>query len=158
MESDPVEWDASEYDQKNPLYTDEDGCYSWDVPEGLWQVKFEMNGYETTYSEWLPVPPPQLDVNIGLISTALPQIAYVNVYNDEIELVFTQFMNIDSVINGNVQFKHNGQILEGLWNPQAVQKTCDSSPSHSTAIYPFHSAHLSGTDWKWPNHAATEPA
>ena len=122
MESDPVEWDASEYDQKNPLYTDEDGCYSWDVPEGLWQVKFEMNGYETTYSEWLPVPPPQLDVNIGLVSTSLPQIAYVNAYTDEIELIFTQFMDIDSVINGNVQFKHNGQVLDGFWNPQAVQK------------------------------------
>ena len=34
-------WDASEYDQENPLVTDEAGSYAWDVPEGYWQVKAE---------------------------------------------------------------------------------------------------------------------
>jgi len=65
--SSPIVWDASEYEQANPLYTDKDGRYAWDVPEGWWQVKAEMEGYQTAYSEWLPVPPPQLDVNIGLV-------------------------------------------------------------------------------------------
>ena len=59
-------WNAEEYDQANPLYTDEDGRYAWDVPEGWWRVKFEKDGYETTWSEWLPVPPPQTEVNIGM--------------------------------------------------------------------------------------------
>ena len=43
-----VKWDAAEYAQENPLFTDEYGMYAWDVPNGLWQVKFEKEGYETT--------------------------------------------------------------------------------------------------------------
>lgn len=61
-----VLWDASEYLQLNPLITATDGTYAWDVPEGLWQVKAEKAGYETVYSEWLPVPPPQTEVNLAL--------------------------------------------------------------------------------------------
>ena len=59
-------WNAAEYDQLNPLYTNADGTYAWDVPEGWWRVKYEKAGYETTWSDWLPVPPPQTEVNIGL--------------------------------------------------------------------------------------------
>ena len=59
-------WDSLEYSQLNPLITDEEGQYAWDVPEGWWRVSYEKEGYETTWSEWLPVPPPQTDVNIGL--------------------------------------------------------------------------------------------
>ena len=29
--------------------------------------KYEKEGYETTWSEWLPVPPPQTEVNIGMV-------------------------------------------------------------------------------------------
>ena len=59
-------WNASEYLQQNPLVSAEDGEYAWDVPEGLYQVKCEKDGYETAYSDWLPVPPPQLGINIGI--------------------------------------------------------------------------------------------
>ena len=53
----------------------EDGFYRWDVPQGEWQVKYEKDGYETCYSEWLPVPPPQLDVNVGMRQTTSPKFA-----------------------------------------------------------------------------------
>ena len=59
-------WDAAEYSQINPLITDSEGCYAWDVPDGWWRVKYEKEGYITTWSEWLPVPPPQTEVNIGM--------------------------------------------------------------------------------------------
>lgn len=59
-----VVWDAAPFDQVNPLITDDQGMYAWDVPAGMWQVRFEKEGYEPAQSEWLPVPPPQLDVNI----------------------------------------------------------------------------------------------
>ena len=36
-----------------PCYTDGNGEYAWDVPEGYWQVKYEKEGYETVYSDWL---------------------------------------------------------------------------------------------------------
>ena len=35
-----VLWNAEEYAQENPLFTDENGMYQWFVPQGLWQVKF----------------------------------------------------------------------------------------------------------------------
>lgn len=61
-----VMWDASEWSQMNPLTTDLEGRYAWDVPEGWWRVKVEKEGYETVWSEWLPVPPPQTEVNLGM--------------------------------------------------------------------------------------------
>ena len=59
-------WDASEYSQQNPLITDSEGCYAWEVPEGWWRVKFEKDGYETIWSDWMTVPPIQTGVNIGM--------------------------------------------------------------------------------------------
>ena len=60
-------WNAQEWGQQNPLQTDVDGYYQWDVPEGWWRVKYEKEGYQTAWSDWLPVPPPQTEVNIGLV-------------------------------------------------------------------------------------------
>lgn len=73
-ETKAVLWDAFEYEQMNPLITDSNGQYAWDVPEGLWQLKFEKDGYETAYSEWLPVPPPQTEVHIGMVSYDRPEV------------------------------------------------------------------------------------
>lgn len=61
-----VLWEASMYDQQNPQLTQADGAYAWNVPEGLWQVKFEKEGYQTAYSEWMEVPPVRTNVNIGM--------------------------------------------------------------------------------------------
>ena len=103
-------WDASEYGQENPLYTDSLGWYAWDVPEGYWQVKYEAEGYQTAYSEWMEVPPPQTDVNVGLISTENPEIAYVNVFEEFVEIEFDQYMVPESV--GNVKIENmNGDVL-----------------------------------------------
>ena len=92
-----VLWNAAEYDQSNPLYTNSNGSYAWDVPEGLWQVKYEREGYETAYSEWLPVPPPQLDVNIGMVSLAEPQVESLTVFSDRAEVVFSKYMIPESL-------------------------------------------------------------
>ncbi len=94
-----VLWNAEEYDQQNPLYTNADGRYSWMVPEGLWQVKYELDGYETTYSEWLPVPPPQMDVNIGMTSLSAPDIASIEATRDEVKIIFTQYMKPETMEN-----------------------------------------------------------
>ncbi len=65
-------WNASEWDQINPLITDAEGRYSWDVPEGWWRVKYEKAGYETVWSHWMTVPPVQTDVNIGMTAAEKP--------------------------------------------------------------------------------------
>ncbi len=94
-----VVWDASEYSQQNPLYTDSDGMYSWDVPEGLWQVKYEKSGYVTQYSAWLEVPPPQMNVNINMIPSANPKVNSVKIYDNYAEVEFDQYM-IPSTVGG----------------------------------------------------------
>ncbi|MDR2088543.1 MAG: leucine-rich repeat protein [Clostridiales Family XIII bacterium] len=91
------QWDSTEYEQNNPLHTDYNGRYAWDTPEGLWQVRFEKEGYAPTESEWLPVPPPQTEVNVGMVSLEAPQIAWFNAYDTYAELAFTKYMKPESV-------------------------------------------------------------
>lgn len=90
-----VKWDAENYGgQINPQLTDAEGMYSWYVPDGYWKVKFTKDGYIAAETEWMEVPPPQLDVNIGLISTAVPAVQSINAYPDYVEIIFTQYMSV----------------------------------------------------------------
>jgi hypothetical protein len=65
-------WDAGWYGQDNPIYTDPAGRYAWDVPPGTWKVLWEKDGYQTADSPELQVPPPQYNVNVGMVSLAPP--------------------------------------------------------------------------------------
>ena len=100
-----VLWDAEEYAQQNPLFTDENGMYRWDVPQGLWQVKFEKEGYQTTYSDWLPVPPPQLEVNIGMVQNAQPEVVKAKAYDEGVEVEFSKYMKPDLLTADNLCLK-----------------------------------------------------
>ena len=87
-----VVWNAADYSQLNPLKTDAAGFYRWDVPQGLWQVKYEKEGYETAYSEWLPVPPPQLDVNIGMKQSTPPTVQQMRGTESGITMDMSKYM------------------------------------------------------------------
>lgn len=96
---DPVDqtwkvWDAGIYGQRNPLLTDREGKYAWDVPEGKWQVLFEKDGYETARSETLDVLPPHFDVNVGIVSKTAPAVHAVIPQADGtgIQLFFSKYM------------------------------------------------------------------
>lgn len=121
-----VKWNAEEYAQQNPLFTDEYGMYAWDVPQGMWQVKFEKEGYETTQSEWLPVPPPQLDVNIAMTQNVQPNVMNARAYEDAVEMEFDKYMipellntdNIivmigDSKVDGTIELQNEERSFEG---------------------------------------------
>lgn len=108
-----VLWDAEEYAQENPLFTDANGMYRWDVPKGLWQVKFEKEGYETTYSEWLPVPPPQLEVNIPMVQNKQPEVAGVHAYKDGVEIEFDKYMQPATLNTDNIFVTQNGEKVAG---------------------------------------------
>ncbi len=132
-------WEASEWDQVNPVYTDADGKYAWDVPEGWWQVKYEKEGYETTYSEWLPVPPPQTSVNIGIISTEAPVVEDVEANDGSVIVTFSQYVDpesIDGIIlkdaEGNsveytVQYSTDETDLEGKVFVNEIVLSLDSN-------------------------------
>lgn len=86
-------WDAEEYEQDNPLATGADGAYNWNTPAGWYQVRVTKDGYEEACSAWLRVPPIQAEVNIGLVSTAAPEVASAHAYTDCIEVEFAQYMD-----------------------------------------------------------------
>lgn len=108
-----VKWDAEEYAQENPLFTDANGVYAWDVPQGEWQVKFEKEGYETAYSAWLPVPPPQLEVNVGLVQNSRPEVVDVHAYAEGIDINFDKPMQTSSISADNLYVTVGGVRLEG---------------------------------------------
>ena len=71
---DPEPWDASPWGQENPLATDGEGRFSWEVPEGWWQVRVEAEGYWPAQSEWVRMPAAtEPDLQIGLRPASLPQ-------------------------------------------------------------------------------------
>lgn len=119
-------WDAAEYAQENPLFTDEKGMYAWDVPQGLWQVKFEKEGYQTTYSEWLPVPPPQLEVNIGMVQTAQPTVTAVRGYETGIEIDFSKFMLPETMTAEFITITRNGEAVTG----EVTFKNAEANPQN----------------------------
>lgn len=88
-----VRWDAEEYEQANPLATGADGAYNWNTPTGWYQVRVTKDGYEEARSAWLRVPPIQTEVNIGLVSTAAPEVASAHAYTDCVEVEFAQYMD-----------------------------------------------------------------
>lgn len=108
-----VKWNAEEYAQENPLFTDENGMYRWDVPQGLWQVKFEKEGYETTYSQWLPVPPPQLEVNIAMKQNIQPNVETARAFEDAIEVKFDKYMQPELLNTENIVVTADGNVVEG---------------------------------------------
>jgi len=96
-------WNAAEYQQRNPLLTDNDGRYAWDVPEGFWQVKCELDGYQVAYSDWLPVPPPQTEVNIGMIPIGVTLDANVTFYgNGGSPVSVERSVSIGSALGSNI--------------------------------------------------------
>lgn len=109
-----VLWDAEKYAQENPQFTDADGMYCWLVPSGLWRVKFEKAGYETTHSEWLPVPPPQLDVNVPITQLTAPEVAQAHAYANSVEFKFDKYMITSTVDARNVvKLTQNGSAISG---------------------------------------------
>ena len=108
-----VKWNAEEYAQKNPLFTDENGMYQWDVPQGMWQVRLSKNGYEPAQSEWLPVPPPQLDVNIGMTQLRQPEVEMVHAYKDGVVINFDKYMRPATLNSDNITVTQNGKTIAG---------------------------------------------
>lgn len=138
----PVVWDAERYDQINGQITGEDGAYQWNVPIGLWIVNFTKEGYAATdtmevarglgYADGLlPVPPPQLNINVGMVSTQAPQVEYAMAYTDQAILVFTQYMDIDSV-KRSVSLFHGGILADYTIEPLNAEYDLEGTTQYST--------------------------
>lgn len=133
-----VKWNAEEYAQQNPLFTDENGMYRWDVPQGMWQVKFEKEGYETTYSEWLPVPPPQLEVNVGMKQNLQPMVKNAKAFENAIEMEFDKYMMAGLLNTDNIIVMDGEKAVEGsvkLLNAEQGDTDADGhKPTYATRL------------------------
>ena len=109
-----VMWDAENYEQVNPQTTGSDGMYQWDVPQGIWQVRVQKEGYEDNASEWLPVPPPQLDVNIPIVRARLPKVETAHAYEDAVTVKFDSYMLPALLTAEQITVKENGAAVEGV--------------------------------------------
>ena len=109
----PVLWDAEPYDQKNPLLTDEAGGYAWDVPMALWQVRFSKEGYEPTQTKWLPVPPPQMEVNMPLVRMSAPEVQNISAYQDYLTIDFDRYMMPEDLTTAMIVVTDGSSVIPG---------------------------------------------
>ena len=108
-----VKWDAEPFGQKNPLITDTEGYYAWDVPQGWWQVKYEKDGYETATSNWLPVPPPQLEINQPMQHAVAPIVNKLYGYESGIKFAMSKYMRPETMLNSSVEVMCDGKKVAG---------------------------------------------
>jgi len=87
--------EAADWEEINPQITEDDGWYQWDVPIGWWQVRLFKDGYQEAASEWLPVLPVQLGVNIEMfpIGTA-PTITTASLPNGTVGTAYSQILTV----------------------------------------------------------------
>ena len=92
-------WDAEWWGEFNPQVTGIDGRYASDVPPDWWMVMYEKDGYETTFSDALPVPPPHFDVNIPMKSLSAPYVTEVNgaMDGEAIAVAFSRYMETETL-------------------------------------------------------------
>lgn len=129
-------WDAARYGQSNPVITDAEGYYRWDVPEGLWQVKFEKEGYETVTTDWLPVPPPQLDVNIAMKHLVAPSVVTASATPTAVIIDFSKFMLCPTANTSRIFVKQNGSILRGRIEYPDYQKNGNGEVASKVTFIP----------------------
>lgn len=134
-------WDAENYDQANPQKTDSSGIFAWDVPQGQWLVKVSKDGYYDADSRtvpdadqdgYLPVPPPQMDVNIALVSKDAPELERVSAYPKEIRLVFSQYMQIDTINTKNIKVTSGKKAVSGKLAPANAEYNYERTAQYAS--------------------------
>ena len=93
----PLLWDAVAYGQEARQVTGADGAFGWDVPDGRWQVRCAMAGYEPYVGEWLEVPPEHTDVGVAMVCREAPRVAGARAQDGAILLSFSRYMVPGSV-------------------------------------------------------------
>lgn len=114
-------WDAEWYGQTNPLVTDGEGRYGWDVPEGFWQVVVTKDGHEAGRSAVLEVLPPHFDVNIPIVNPAAPEVRKVGAVAGAAPAVsvgFSRYMQLGVAADRRITVTDaDGNAIDGAIEP-----------------------------------------
>lgn len=155
-----TEWDdAQQYGGQSPtITTTETGEYRWDVPEGTWKVEFTKDGYTKAEKDSLVVPPPQTDINIGMVSTAAPEVSAVQAYTDGVLVEFSQYMDIGSV-KRSISLTVGGETISCKVEPVNAETDTNikvNSPTYASRFFvkPNSGATLSGEVTVTVSHSA----
>ena len=94
-----IEWNAADFEQENPLKTNNEGAYAWFTDEGAFKVTISKDGYEPVTSEEFDVPPEKLDLNFSLVDIFFHATATAEKDPDTgiYTLKFSKFMQVDTV-------------------------------------------------------------
>lgn len=146
-------WDAAAFDQENPQITGADGWYQWLVPTGNWKVTFSKPGYAPTDTShvaaansdgWLVVPPPQMNVHVGMVSLSAPSVLTAVAYEQQAEIQFSQYMDIDSVKSA-ISMAVNGEATEITVVPMDPEDNLEGTKQYATRFAVTTDAPLTGT-------------
>ena len=86
-------WDAPAYQQTNPLASNADGLYGWEVPEGDYLVRASKPCYLDVESSQMHIPPTRTGVNLGMSPTACSGLQVTEVWTaDDAGLVKSRFL------------------------------------------------------------------
>ena len=119
-----VAWTDKWAGQENPQTTGSDGRYGWDVPTGTWKVSFDKEGYQHAESKTMKVYPAHTEVNIGLLSTAVPKVNAAAIVGNELEVEFSMYMQADASSCAITVYDADMQIVPGTVSfPKAVENT-----------------------------------
>ena len=128
--ADAVQWGAAEYDQVNPLVTDELGQYMWMVPSGWYQVRYSLDGYEAESSDWMVVPPIRTGVNQAMTSYAPAE--YTVFYSEALQSLVLQFNRPVMVAALQTQMTVNGTETQAWTVPVDAAWSVTEDPADST--------------------------
>ena len=119
-----VAWTDKWAGQENPQTTGSDGRYGWDVPTGTWKVSFDKEGYQHAESKTMTVYPAHTEVNIGLLSTAVPKVNAAAIVGNELEVEFSMYIQADASSCAITVYDADMQIVPGTVSfPKAVENT-----------------------------------
>ncbi len=114
-------WDATGFGEQNQELTDGLGKYGWNVPLGQWMVVYQKEGYVTTESPVLNVPPPIDDLDIGMVSLAPPAVVGVSVIassrSSAINVEFDKYVKASGLTSSTITVNGPSGPIEGTVEP-----------------------------------------
>lgn len=128
-------WNADDYSQLNPVLTNVNGEYAWDVPEGLWKVKVSKEGYASAESAWLPVAPVQTGIDFKLVPKTYALTFNLGGGSVTHDLPSTYQTDVEVSLESPTR---NGYIFEGWYdNPDFIGNKIDSTLFNSVGDKPL---------------------